>query len=336
MQKRLVADNLRDRGKRRKLEERWSTFEREREAIQRSAELDHYRSLEEERRKWEVRESRLIEQLENLKLELSNHKPDSGYVDNPVVVKLQSELQLVTSQLDSSKVQLAEAGALNSSQQLETQELRAEIALLQVRLKRAEGQGRDATTPESRATMANTAVRCVMPAHSSSGEVPSSLESRGGTTPTATGETIPTSSVDGGGAPASSVAVSGGTTLTTSGPLTVDGKLARVPPLPSVSLFTGPTSLLAQLPQIPRFSGEDLSDGETFLDWFEQFESVATLGKWNDHCKLVNLTTRLRGAAYSFYRSYTPEQRSNYVLLVTKLKKWFTRSADSGADTAVP
>jgi len=49
-------------------------------------------------------------------------------------------------------------------------------------------------------------------------------------------------------------------------------------------------SLLNQLPPIMQFSGEEQSDGETFLDWLEQFESVAQLGGWNGHAKLVNLT----------------------------------------------
>ena len=102
------------------------------------------------------------------------------------------------------------------------------------------------------------------------------------------------------------------------------------PPNPS-PLYASPTALLAtqasllsQLPPIPRFSGEESSDGETFQDWQEQFESVAELGGWTDHGKLVHLTTRLRGAAYSFFRSCSPEQRSSYSLLVVELQKRFT------------
>ena len=38
----------------------------------------------------------------------------------------------------------------------------------------------------------------------------------------------------------------------------------------------------------------------------------------------MNLTTRLRGPAHSFYRSCTPEQRSNYDLLVDQLMQRFT------------
>ena len=46
---------------------------------------------------------------------------------------------------------------------------------------------------------------------------------------------------------------------------------------------------------------------ETVVDWLEQFESVAVLGGWSGHCKLVHLTTRLRGAAYS--RAYAGVNR---------------------------
>ena len=57
----------------------------------------------------------------------------------------------------------------------------------------------------------------------------------------------------------------------------------------------------------------------------EQFEAVATLAGWDEHAKLVNLTTRLRGTAYSFYRSCASEQRSNYKLLVEQLSKQLSK-----------
>ena len=85
-----------------------------------------------------------------------------------------------------------------------------------------------------------------------------------------------------------------------------------------------PVPMLNQLPPITRYSGEEQPDGETFQDWLEQFESVAQLRGWNNHAKLVNLSTRLRGSAYSFYRSCTTEQRNDYKLLVEQLTKRFT------------
>ena len=68
------------------------------------------------------------------------------------------------------------------------------------------------------------------------------------------------------------------------------------------------TAHMNQMPQFRCFNGEESGDGDLFQDWLEQFESVALLGGWGEHGKLVNLTTRLRGAAYSFYRSCTKEE----------------------------
>ena len=65
-------------------------------------------------------------------------------------------------------------------------------------------------------------------------------------------------------------------------------------------------------------------EGESFPDWKEQFELVAEACCWTDQSKLVNLITRLRGQAYSYYRSCTPEQRSSYPLLVKALEERFT------------
>ena len=92
----------------------------------------------------------------------------------------------------------------------------------------------------------------------------------------------------------------------------------------SVSMQT-PYLLGQQLPPLSKFSGEDLDgDGETFLEWMEQFELVASMCGWNDQAKLVNLTTRLRGQAYAFYRTCTPKQRSQYQELKAKLAERFT------------
>lgn len=125
------------------------------------------------------------------------------------------------------------------------------------------------------------------------------------------------------GLPLVSPASSATSTLPISG-ATVPGSPVT-PPSPSPTAYIASSNpLLAQLPQIPRYSGEEATDEEAFLDWHEQFESVALLGGWTDHGKLVNLTTRLRGAAYSFYRSCPTDKRSSYPLLVAELQKRFT------------
>ena len=91
-----------------------------------------------------------------------------------------------------------------------------------------------------------------------------------------------------------------------------------------VPSYTALPTVMTHLPTIPGFSGKDSGDEEVFEEWLEQFEAVASLAGWSEHAKLVNLTTRLRGVAYSFFRSCTPEQRSSYPLLVGQLKKRFT------------
>ena len=85
-----------------------------------------------------------------------------------------------------------------------------------------------------------------------------------------------------------------------------------------------PATLTQQLPPIPWFKGEDPGESDSFQDWIEQFESVAILGGWSEQGKLVHLTTRLKGAAYSFYRSCTPTERASYKQLVARLKERFT------------
>ena len=97
-------------------------------------------------------------------------------------------------------------------------------------------------------------------------------------------------------------------------------QLGSVHPLKSV--------LLAQnLPPLPKFSGESSDGGfckDIFQDWLEQFELIANVLGWSSQAKLVNLITRLQGQAYSFFRSCTIEQRTDYSLLVAELKKRFT------------
>ena len=60
--------------------------------------------------------------------------------------------------------------------------------------------------------------------------------------------------------------------------------------------------LAQQLPPLPKFSGErNDGDMETFQDWLEQFEMIANICGWSPQAKLVNLVTRLRGQAYAFF-----------------------------------
>ena len=77
----------------------------------------------------------------------------------------------------------------------------------------------------------------------------------------------------------------------------------------------------SQAPPIGKYGGN--SDNETFEEWHEQFELVSAACGWNDRLKLANLSTRLHGQAYAFYRTCTSQQRSSYSELVAALKQRF-------------
>ena len=51
---------------------------------------------------------------------------------------------------------------------------------------------------------------------------------------------------------------------------------------------------------------------------------IAQMCGWDHQAKLVNLTTRLRGQAYLFYRASTARHRSIYDALKLQLKERFT------------
>ena len=77
----------------------------------------------------------------------------------------------------------------------------------------------------------------------------------------------------------------------------VKSAVTIIPPVAnSYVVSTSPVPMLNQLPPITQYSDEEQPDGETFQDWFEQFESVAQLGGWSSHAKasqLVNQVTRI-------------------------------------------
>ena len=81
---------------------------------------------------------------------------------------------------------------------------------------------------------------------------------------------------------------------------------------------------MGRIPQIPRFTGEGRAVGESFSEWHEHFENVATLAGWNDHWRLVHLTSNLQDTAMAFYRSCSSDVRSKYALLVAAMKRRFT------------
>ena len=101
--------------------------------------------------------------------------------------------------------------------------------------------------------------------------------------------------------------------------------VAPVPTLAAAPLDALSMTLLAQqLPPIPNFTGDHMDgDGETFEEWLERLELVAATCHWDDRTKLVNIATRLRGSASRFYRTCSPQQRSDYTALTTALTQRF-------------
>ena len=80
--------------------------------------------------------------------------------------------------------------------------------------------------------------------------------------------------------------------------------------------------LAQQIPPLQKFDGATMSAGtELIIEWLEQFELVAGVCRWDNSTKLVNLVTRLKGEAYSFYKSCTPQQRGSYSAMVSALTK---------------
>lgn len=96
-------------------------------------------------------------------------------------------------------------------------------------------------------------------------------------------------------------------------------------PMHVTSLPTSHLPMVAQqLPPLSKFTGEGTEGGETIVEWLEQLELVASACHWDESTKLVNLVTRLKGQAFSFYRSCDTQKRNQYATLVEELKKRFT------------
>ena len=349
-------------------------------------ELQYYRSLEAEREKWEVREKRMLDEVERLRdntmsveyVALSK-KLEESHQQQQRLQKAVSERESMVSSLEG---QLEECSA-------ENQELKAELDLLQRKVRRlerstsesAEKDSLDSTPPSSRLDACAPAFRPTVHFSLSEETTPqttgiSESLSRGEATTTTLFASVPTPR------PLPSLGVGGATQTTPSALMTTSIRTASTSPNMSVTIPSGeahpsstvmagaysaagttavsssatpavsqavqtttlsvapsttttPTQLSgtaslypvvhpSHLPQIPNFHGGDQRDGETFEDWLDHFEAVATIARWDLNFKLVHLTAALRGNAKSFYRSCALAQKHSYPQLVNALKKRFT------------
>ena len=80
-----------------------------------------------------------------------------------------------------------------------------------------------------------------------------------------------------------------------------------------------------QLPVLPHFRGEkEGAEEDSFEEWVDQLEEMATWCAWDDNKKLTQLRLRLEGAARSFYKSCSEAERKSYDALKAALAKRFT------------
>ena len=119
---------------------------RECEAMLQGAELERYRALEEERSKWEEREQRSMQQLEVTKREYAKGNsvvislgaadgtPDSPSLIGTQLEAIKGQVRSVTVDLDSSRERVAELKKENEAKELEIEKLKAERAMLRIRL----------------------------------------------------------------------------------------------------------------------------------------------------------------------------------------------------------
>ena len=269
-------------------ESRWRT---EIDKLTTESELKRYKSVEAERSKWEVREDRLVAELTTVKAELNKLRESTARSshDSATVVTTKDGTTATTAAGAPSTL----SGSVTSTSSTTT--TTASIA----------SSSATTTAPSSSGTTSagstSTGVSTVTPPSTRSSSITTTASIEGGSTTTSSTSTV------------------------TSATMSESKMITPKPATPTETLSLSAPFAAQQLPPpLTKFTGDDASsDGETFLDWLEQFEMVASLLGWGEQAKLVNLVTRLKGPASSFYRACTSEQRANYTLLVKELSKRF-------------
>ena len=291
------------------LGETCAILQQENHQLARDSELKRYQAVEEEQKKWEARENRLVTEVLELKRQLSRAKESSQVQEG---VSVSSTVSVPPTNTSTSFNSVSTPAVMSSNQlpALDVHSLHGATDVL--------------VTSNSSELMCPSIQHSARLITNSTNDVALT---------TANSNLITQSKAPEG---YSSMSSDSHVSLLTSNPATsfVSTSLPILPAVgsdivqPSATVVPAATVVPMygnQLPPISRFTGEeDCSESGTFSDWLEQFEAVAMLAGWNEHAKLVNLTTRLRGTAYSFYRFCVSEQRSNYRLLVEQLRKRFT------------
>ena len=258
-------------------------LQQENRQLKRDGELELYRAVEEERRKWEVRESRMLAEIMELKrrasigettLDTRGMREGVPVASDTFAVRHSNSIvpPAVTTSLLATSVVPAPV-VFSSSQQLSS--VGVSSSLLQVS---------SSVVPTPVVFSSNqqlTSFGISGRSHVSSSVVPTPVEFSNSQLSTS----VDMSDVSHGYNSQVSLLTGNSLCAPTSLPLLPALGSAIGQPLSKVVPIYG-----NQLPPIPRFTGEeDLTESGSFPDWFEQYEAVATLAGWDEHAKLVNL-----------------------------------------------
>ena len=312
------------------LSETCDMIQREKQQLMQEGELQRYWDIEEERNKWEAREATLVKEIAELKCRLEEVSSER------LSERLSERGTLITSDFGQAKRGLQSGGSVRTTDMFtvypsvpvvgQSTDMNTSVAVSAVVTPVVSGGNQLLTnyhTPDSNLHDVSdvTVTSVISPLTQRSSKVMAANTGDAQSRITDGGVAAqPLAHVGSYTIPCSRVSISAASCLSSS----LAGGVSLLPATRStlVQPFSTITPLYGnQLPPISRFTGEESAEMETFSDWLEQFEAVAG---WTEHAKLVNLTTRLRGTAYSFYRSCASEQRSNYGLLVEQLRKRFT------------
>ena len=73
----------------------------------------------------------------------------------------------------------------------------------------------------------------------------------------------------------------------------------------------------------PVITPEPFSGEQSWEDWIDQFESIASINGWNDEQKLIWLKVRLTGSALLVYKKFSVTARASFKNAVVTLAERF-------------
>ena len=326
------------------LEQKGAELERYRAEEERrteTRELQYYRALENEREKWELREGRVLAEVDRL-------RGDKGGTTSANYMALSEQLEEAHQRQQHLQEVVSEKESVvcNLRRQLEeccaeNEELKDELNLLRTKVQRSERSASQSlvrddpgtTLPSSRLDVGAPVFRPAVHSSLSGGTTSQTLMTTVGTGPPAgaiewsgggsdrerrpvacpattnTGVYPSIPLQEGGGSAVEAAAARSSSVL--------GGRTEDIDPGSRSGDYTDRDSISSyslvhpnHLPQIPNFHGGDQRDGETFEDCWDHFEAVVSIARWDQSFKLVHLAAALRGNARSFYRSCTPAQKT--------------------------